>query len=235
VGTFNIIPIDWLASFAQCARETEKGPLEDLALISFNLPIIYCALTLSIALILWAQIYLPYRQEQRQRDDNAGPSDQEKEGREKQKVVSSDEDHSSSSSLKFKRDKLICRFLKSLICMCLLLYPFISMSLLRIYDCRDLGLTGSFAKADYSIKCSGSNYTSLVVMCTFGIILYIIGIPLFFFLVIFYRDKYENLSVVSIILTGTINYLYVYVDISFNRILFIGLLYRELKAELVLL
>lgn len=56
--------------------------------------------------------------------------------------------------------------------------------MLSAYKCRDLGATGTYLRADYSVDCDSDSYSSLVVVATLGTVLYPIGIPLLFYHVI---------------------------------------------------
>ena len=71
-------------------------------------------------------------------------------------------------------------------CMC---YPFIVLySMLRVFNCRDLGTTGIFLRTDYSVDCNADAYNSYVAVGVIGTLFYPIGIPLFFYFVIRHRQ-----------------------------------------------
>ena len=86
---------------------------------------------------------------------------------------------------------LYSRGLKVVIWACLLSYPLVSKRLLEMFNCRGLGVTGTFAISDYSFECSGGNYQSYSTMAAFGIIIYVVGVPFFFYTITEnrYRDS----------------------------------------------
>jgi hypothetical protein len=56
--------------------------------------------------------------------------------------------------------------------------------MLGVYNCRDLGTSGIFLRADYSLNCESDLYARSIVIGAFGTILYPIGIPVLFYHVI---------------------------------------------------
>jgi hypothetical protein len=61
--------------------------------------------------------------------------------------------------------------------------------MLSVFNCRDLGVTGTFIRQDYSVSCESSWYEDLVLIAAFGTVLYPVGIPIFFYLVIRLREN----------------------------------------------
>ena len=53
-----------------------------------------------------------------------------------------------------------------------------SYTVLSMFNCNDVGRSGSFLRTDYSVVCSGTHYKTLFVLSALGIIVYTIGIPL---------------------------------------------------------
>lgn len=54
-------------------------------------------------------------------------------------------------------------------------------------NCRDLGEKGIFLRIDYSVNCESTTYKNFVVLAMFGILLYSLGIPLLFSIIIHFR------------------------------------------------
>jgi hypothetical protein len=71
--------------------------------------------------------------------------------------------------------------------------------MLSVFNCRDLGITGIFIRQDYSVSCESSSYQSSVFIAALGTILYPVGIPLFFYIVIRLRH-HPLFSVPSLLL-----------------------------------
>lgn len=59
--------------------------------------------------------------------------------------------------------------------------------MIEFLNCRDLGTVGIYLRSDYSINCTSASYQYYKIISIFGIILFPIGIPLLFFLLIRYR------------------------------------------------
>jgi hypothetical protein len=80
----------------------------------------------------------------------------------------------------------------------LLIYPAVSRVVLEAVNCRTLDRGQRFLVADYSINCNSSYYTSFLPLIGPALVLYPIGIPLLFFLMLkFKRNVHpwdENLS-----------------------------------------
>ena len=104
----------------------------------------------------------------------------------KSQYVDIDQDE---TNLRKNKVMLYTRSIKILIWGSLASYPLISNRLLELFRCRDLGATGLFVTRDYSMSCTGSKYAAYASYAALGIIFYIIGVPVFFFLIISGRNK----------------------------------------------
>jgi hypothetical protein len=71
--------------------------------------------------------------------------------------------------------------------------------MLSVFNCRDLGVTGIFIRQDYSVSCESSSYQNSVFIAALGTVLYPVGIPILFYLVIRLRD-HPLFSVPSLLL-----------------------------------
>lgn len=70
---------------------------------------------------------------------------------------------------------------------CLISYPPLSQRILSFYNCRDLGLTGTYLRADYTVSCESDTYNIFFYVAILGTLLVPIGVPVLFSLVVHYR------------------------------------------------
>lgn len=61
--------------------------------------------------------------------------------------------------------------------------------MLAVFNCRNLGLTGKFIRTDYTVDCRSGLYSDYLFIATLGTLLYPLGMPLLFYLVIRHRDS----------------------------------------------
>ena len=80
----------------------------------------------------------------------------------------------------------------------LTVFPIVTSDFLLYFDCRDFGDHGSFLRQDYSVECTTDRYRSYVLLAIFGIIVYGLGIPIYFYYVVSKRDlsMFVNASIV---------------------------------------
>jgi hypothetical protein len=61
---------------------------------------------------------------------------------------------------------------------------------LSFFDCRDMGVIGSFMREDYSVRCdSNASYSAFLFVAVVCLLLYPVGIPVFFYHLIRDREK----------------------------------------------
>lgn len=66
---------------------------------------------------------------------------------------------------------------------------------LNYFNCRFLGELGTYAREDYSIECEGDYYDGFTLVAVLNVLIYPIGIPIFFYLLI--RDRYKPWALVA--------------------------------------
>jgi hypothetical protein len=71
---------------------------------------------------------------------------------------------------------------------CLISYPPLSQRILSYYNCRSLGVTGTYLRADYTVSCESQSYQFYFFIALFGTFLVPIGVPVLFSLVVHYRN-----------------------------------------------
>ena len=84
--------------------------------------------------------------------------------------------------------------LPRLLLLTFLIFPMVSSMAFRVWSCEEFE-SGSFMRADYSIKCSMDNpeYASIVALALLGILLFPIGISLLY-IVLFYQARQSILT-----------------------------------------
>ena len=75
------------------------------------------------------------------------------------------------------------------VCINLLLYFVDVCRTLSYYNCRDMGILGSYLRMDYSVKCFYGQYKPFIVIALINTGLYLFGIPMFFYFIIKSRFK----------------------------------------------
>ena len=63
-------------------------------------------------------------------------------------------------------------------------FPVCSRTVLQIFRCRELGNAGFFLEADYSLRCYDSRWNAWMVLAAPAVLLYAVGIPLGFWLLV---------------------------------------------------
>ena len=76
-----------------------------------------------------------------------------------------------------------------LIVVLILIYLILIHSIVNMFKCPDYGLLGAYLEADYSVECRGEQYNTHFVLALVGVVVYIIGIPAFFYFCIYCREK----------------------------------------------
>ena len=71
---------------------------------------------------------------------------------------------------------------------CLLIFPSVSSIMLSVFNCRDFGNSGTFIRVDNSVSCEDAEYSAYFTLAVVGIVIYIVGIPVFFFYAIRHRQ-----------------------------------------------
>jgi hypothetical protein len=70
---------------------------------------------------------------------------------------------------------------------CLISYPPLSQRILSFFNCRNLGLTGTYLRADYTVSCESNSYQLFFFVAMFGTLLVPVGVPVLFSFVVHYR------------------------------------------------
>ena len=88
--------------------------------------------------------------------------------------------------------------LRIMLLFCLTIFPIVTSEFLLFFDCRDFGVHGSYLRKDYSVECFTENYYRLKYLAIFGILVFGVGIPVFFYYVVRNREKemFANSSIV---------------------------------------
>lgn len=84
--------------------------------------------------------------------------------------------------------------------------------MLTAFQCRDFGLTGQYLRVDYDVNCETDTYRSYSILAGCGVIIYSLGIPLLFAVVILYR-KHPLLQTPSELLYANYKRNYCYFEI----------------------
>ena len=71
------------------------------------------------------------------------------------------------------------------------MYPVLSANIMGAFNCRDLGThTGVYLRGDFALSCESDTYRAVRLVAIVGIIFIPIGVPVFFAVLIFYRDSH---------------------------------------------
>jgi len=84
-------------------------------------------------------------------------------------------------------------YFKLILWTALVLFPALSTKMLSAFVQRDFNYLGIFLQADYSVDCETHKYRMHLIVASFGILLYTLGIPILFFLCI--RNRHHELLV----------------------------------------
>jgi hypothetical protein len=76
-------------------------------------------------------------------------------------------------------------------------YPLILKECLQIFSCRSLGDTRTFLNADLTVECKGRRYGEAIGLSILVLALYVVGMPLLMFVVLFYNRKRLSDSVIK--------------------------------------
>ena len=80
--------------------------------------------------------------------------------------------------------KVFSIFSRVMLWLCLLVYPSVCSIMLSVFNCRDFGNSGTFLRIDNSVSCENAEYDAYLSLAVFGILVYVVGIPCLFFMVI---------------------------------------------------
>jgi hypothetical protein len=95
-------------------------------------------------------------------------------------------------------EKMRTNLIRIALLFCLTIFPIITSEYLLYFDCRDFGSYGNYLRRDYSVKCHTNRYNTNIYLALCGIFLFGVGIPVFFYNVVKYRDQpiFTNSSIV---------------------------------------
>eukprot|EP00602_Paraphysomonas_sp_CaronLab_P005348 CAMPEP_0185017998 /NCGR_PEP_ID=MMETSP1103-20130426/842_1 /TAXON_ID=36769 /ORGANISM="Paraphysomonas bandaiensis, Strain Caron Lab Isolate" /LENGTH=1593 /DNA_ID=CAMNT_0027547641 /DNA_START=63 /DNA_END=4844 /DNA_ORIENTATION=- len=170
----NVNPLNSLQATYNCSKNNTSDPYLVGLVIFFMAPIVFLSLLVLVACVVYILANNRFAQ----------PTNEDSH--------TEDSKLSGEELIELKRSRVGWSIwntsAKIFLWFCLIAYPSLSSSMLVVYNCRDLGVTGVFLRDDYSIECGSHVHSSSVAVGTLGTILYVIGIPLLFYLTVRYRQ-----------------------------------------------